>query len=388
MLSSLERLPTELLENVFFQCLNVNLLRASRVLLSALSSFYVKSQLLFKLFSSDQGYGLQDSEELIGILQTKQEVANLQSSILRLRWMTTDFLRRCRPIFLGRTLLRQFKAFQWQWIDGSPAAKLTYARVAKFVQEAYRRAGEGAEEEQLRDITWEYSISDEKAIDITFGFVNGVVWLGETTLLDAFRCQRTEKRWKLLNCLDECRIPEKLLHGPWTDEKCEFLAVLIAGRATVDWIDSTSGEVAELGLYDALKEKNEYAVRLMIHDNFRKGFPGFPREIFVSNPDWMACSTDAIACRENARHSGHFFNVGVTPRMEHLRSAAIDYDCPIQILDVILKGENFSIERKDPALTSWALKKKVEGDKRGEWMLDRLDEVPIRWEYDPEELQR
>ncbi|MCJ1423215.1 hypothetical protein MMC29_001097 [Sticta canariensis] len=375
LLSPLERLPTELLEIVFFQCLNVNLPRASPVLSSTLSSFHVKSQLLFKAFCSDQGYGLQHSEELIDILHTKQEVANLQSSILRLRWMTMDFLRQCRPIFLARTLFRQFKYFQFeQWIDGSSAAGLTHAAVAKFVHEAYRRAEVGAAKTRLECLSRTSCVSRQQNIAIKLGLVNGVLWLGEATANSNFRCRRIEKRWKLINCLDECRIPEKLLHGPWTDDKCEFLSVLTLSRATVDWIDSTSGEVAEMGLFDALKEHNERVVRLMIPNAFRKCFP---YQSLVQNPDWIASPTDAIACRDNANYPGHPFGVGVTPKMGHLRSAAIDFDCPIEILAILVKGENFSIERNDQALISWALKKKVEGDERGSWLLDQLDEGPI-----------
>lgn len=274
--------------------------------------------------------------------------------------------------------MRQFKSYQWQWIDGSPAANLTYATVVNFVQEAYRRARKGARKENLEYLQCTYPVSDRQAIGIKFALVNGVVWLQRTDSHPTSRYLTTdsmEKRWTLLNCLDECHIPEKLLHGPWTDEKCEFLTVLIRARATVDWIDSTSGEVAELGLHDALREHNERAVRLVIFNpvinrtNFIQGL------FFDYNPDWTAPSTDAIACREYINHGERLGGIGVTPKMEHLRSAAIDYDCPIELLAIMVRVDNFRIEQKDPALISWAWKKKVEGDKRGEWLLAMFDRV-------------
>lgn len=365
MLSSLERLPTELLENIFFQCLNINLPRASPVLSCALSSFHVKSQLLFRAFSSDQGYGLQHSEELIDILGTKREVAKLQSSILPLRWMTLAFLRQCTPIFFERILLRQFKSLQWQWIDGSPAAKLTHATLAKFVQEAYRRAREEADKEQLGYLRWMYLVSDEQTITIKLALVNGVVWLEENDPVGSPNPSK-ETRWKLLNCLDECRVPEKLLHGPWTDEKCDFLTLLTRARATVDWIDSTSGEVAEAGLWDALKERNERAVRLLIADELREDYP---HEWLIYHPDWMASSsTRAVARRYNITDSNQISVVAVTPRMEHLRAAAMEYDCPREILEILVHGKGFRKERKDAVLSSWALKKPP-GDVRAQWLL-------------------
>lgn len=372
LLSSLERLPAELLEDVFLQCLNVNLPRASPVLASTLSSFYIKSQLLFKAFCSDQTYGLKHSEELIDILYTKQEVAKLQSSILRLRWMTMGFLRQCRPIFLARTLFRQFKNFQFEkWIDGSPAAKLTHATVAKFVQEAYRRAEVGAGKTAIEYLRWTSRVSGQQNVAITLGLVNGDLLLEKATANSNYGYHTTERRWKLINCLNGCRIPEKLLHGPWTDDKCEFLTLLSRNRATVDWIDSTSGEVAELGLFHALQEHNERVVRLMITKAFGQCFSF---QSFARDPYWIANPTDGIACRVDAKYAERPFGVGVVPKMGHLRSGAIDYDCPIEILATLVKGLESSIDRNDQALISWALMKKVEGDERGKWLLDLLDE--------------
>jgi len=56
------------------------------------------------------------------------------------------------------------------------------------------------------------------------------------------------------------RIPEKLLHGPWTDAKASLLYVLVSLNGEIDWVDSLSGEAAKTGIKEAIDEGNERAV--------------------------------------------------------------------------------------------------------------------------------
>ncbi|KAF2873146.1 hypothetical protein BDV95DRAFT_568933 [Massariosphaeria phaeospora] len=55
-------------------------------------------------------------------------------------------------------------------------------------------------------------------------------------------------------------IPEKLLHGPWTEEKASLLYVLVSLNGEIDWKGSMAGEIAKEGLRTAIAEKNERAV--------------------------------------------------------------------------------------------------------------------------------
>ena len=55
-------------------------------------------------------------------------------------------------------------------------------------------------------------------------------------------------------------IPEKLLHGPWSEEKACFLYVLVSLSGELDWEGSMSGEIAKLGMEQAVEENNERAV--------------------------------------------------------------------------------------------------------------------------------
>ncbi len=58
----------------------------------------------------------------------------------------------------------------------------------------------------------------------------------------------------------EFHIPEKLLHGPWTEDKASLLYVLVSLNGEIDWKGSMAGEVAKTGMKEAIKEGNEHAV--------------------------------------------------------------------------------------------------------------------------------
>lgn len=62
-----------------------------------------------------------------------------------------------------------------------------------------------------------------------------------------------------LGFADTFYIPQKLLQGPWTDDKASFLYVLVAFGGRVNWSD-LSGEKAKGGIRSAIQEENERAV--------------------------------------------------------------------------------------------------------------------------------
>jgi large subunit ribosomal protein L14e len=55
-------------------------------------------------------------------------------------------------------------------------------------------------------------------------------------------------------------IPEKLLHGPWTQDKASLLYVLVSMNGEIDWKGSMAGEAAKSGMNSAIEEGNERAV--------------------------------------------------------------------------------------------------------------------------------
>ena len=124
--SRLESLPTELLEQIFLESLNVNLPLASSLLSTVLSSTPTKMAIVLKVFPSNESVNLEHYVELSQIVSagsasdTETAIGELQSRILSCRWMTWDFLKLCMETFVVRTLLREFRDQNLPWLEGTP----------------------------------------------------------------------------------------------------------------------------------------------------------------------------------------------------------------------------------------------------------------------------
>ena len=159
-------------------------------------------------------------------------------------------------------------------------------------------------------------------------------------------------------CIQDVRIPEKLLRGEWTDDKCQFLDIVLRNGATIDWINSTNGEIVELGFQDALREQNVRAVEILTR-KFTRSKRGYVQNV----PKTLGYK---------------FFGsgLGFLPTRQHLRLAATKYNCQIEILKIIMReGTNIVLHYMDPAdrpLFVWAQQTSNKGDLRGHWLLEHF----------------
>ena len=377
-LSTLERLPTELLQQIFLQSLNLDLPRASLLLGSALSSLHVKILLVFKAFSSGTGYGLKHSVELLQILHTTKEVAKLQSAILRLRWMDLAFLRHCIRIFFEKTLLQLFTDHKFDWKETGPEP--TKSNVVDLVAMAYQDHLVGAAQSGmlgLQQYTW--NLGGPIQLDLSLGFRDGLIRFhvhaaGHHPILPCFGLSR----WRLLYCLDDCQIPDKLLHGPWTDDKCDFLEVVTRGGAVIDWINSTAGEIADAGLSDAVREQNQRAVEVLVQIPIRAVRPAGYLDY---GADHIHRPCDGVnyrkmpefICTKNSSQS----SVGVRPRTEHLMIAVNQPVFHKGIAKCLMTGPGSRIDKEDERIVQWALQKKISGDRHGTWLYQMLSNLEI-----------
>ena len=258
-ISVLEQLPTELLDNIFFFCLNISLPQASPILGRKLASHHVKSQLVLQVLSASSGD--EYPVPLSYIIPTLPQHADLQSRILRLRWMTPPFLQSLIPEYIVTTVLREFPKRSLLWRgkehvdDKSGPMILESLKDNESLQDVWY--GHNAEISQLTVSKY------DGVIDYRAGWLkhqqNGATSPRNLTAEET----GNSAHWRIFCGIAGCQIPEKILHGPWTEEKCDFLELLIRGNASIDWVRSTTGEVAERGLVDALREGNARAVKSM-----------------------------------------------------------------------------------------------------------------------------
>ena len=257
-LSPLESLPTELLEQIFLQSLNVSLPLASSHLSTVLSSNHLKMSIMFKVFSSDSNIpSLEHYDELSHILTagsvggTHRAIGKLQSRILACRWMTWNFLQLYLENFIVRTLLREFRAQNLPWPEGLRAsdpklmqwhggAPVRESVVRDFVHECL---GTGIETETSSDSHIESDINND-----TIGWtINRHFWSPERggPMLHIYICPQLESlhsgggdkarpvpmQWSGLSTIG---------HGPCVNSTLRYLSSCSTGRGRRNSCPSSS----------------------------------------------------------------------------------------------------------------------------------------------------
>ncbi|KAF1997675.1 hypothetical protein P154DRAFT_440526 [Amniculicola lignicola CBS 123094] len=193
---TLQDLPTELLEIIFLYSGNISLPRACPSLALKLSSPTICMELFLQTFF----YTVDHKAHIRLRHRTVTSDPALQSSLLTCRFVTW-------PFFL------------------------------KYVQQARTALL------KLRGKAWE-------STGVMIPDVSNIseMWPHQINLVD------------YLSFAEGFRIPEKLLHGPWTEDKTSLLYVLVALNGEIDWEGSLAGETAVEGIREAIREGNQRAV--------------------------------------------------------------------------------------------------------------------------------
>ena len=373
----LEKLPVELLETIFFYNLSISLPQASPIIGEKLASKHVKSQLVWRAFS--MGRPGPYSCEYVALYPIQLNCAEAQSAILRLRWMTIDFLKQLVPEFITKTVVRELSERKLQWLGKGPlVTNETESTIRQYLEDNALRFTSSNQDDLpiFGNVSWLIE-NPPRFIRLSFEFHNGLVFIEERSLRGL-----GESAWYIISPLVEydqlrvfcgvngCKVPEKLLHGPWTTKKCDFLEMVIQGNATVDWVSTTSGEIAEQGLMQAVREGNARATRLLVSSSKAAlcGLPFSPNRQNikrVGSGPWPR--EDFLQAKAN-----HVRGIGVVPRTIHLRTAVIEAGCQQDVVESLLAGDDANIDFEDRAVLDWAVEKKFLGDERGQWLLSKL----------------
>lgn len=367
-LSYLERLPVELLETIFFYCLNPSLPQASITIGKKLDSTHVKSQLVFRTLSSP--YSFQDPCAVSDVFPTLQDQAKAQSAILRLPWMSMPFFRQLIPDYIIHTIIRELGARKIRWMgDGPVVTKESEPVIRQYLEDNAARLDHTWTTYMGLPAYWEiqwYEVFEERGIILGIGLRDGLVTLceRETKFWDPRELTYAYgapdfSTWRIFGGVEGCQIPEKLLRGPWTDEKCEFLELVIRGNGEVDRVNSTSGEVAEQGFWAAIEEHNARAVRALVarigprcrpEDAERTCYPTEPTGSIGEN---VSAYQEYPICK----------GVGIVPRQEHLRKT-LEQGCPVEVLSALLGAADVSFDVTTPDIRLWVLQGEKRGDER------------------------
>ncbi|KAI4100271.1 MAG: hypothetical protein L6R37_005591 [Teloschistes peruensis] len=143
-----------------------------------------------------------------------------------------------------------------------------------------------------------------------------------------------------------CNIPTKLLHGPWTDSKIEFLETLKLAGAELDWETGNSGEVAESSLKEAILQGNVRVLKALSKRPSVDLMP--PMELY--SPE-----------------------TGVPLTQKHLRLAILEAGCDERVVTAIVDALESRSSLRDSDFYEWAVDQDVKGNERGTWLLRQLD---------------
>jgi len=362
-LSFLERLPTELLEEIFLRCLNISLPRSSPILGQKLASNRTKSRLVLTACSAGTP-GQRSGKTTEHILESPEELAETQSQILSLRWMDLSFFQRLVPEYMIEVLVRELSSRKLHWLG----TDMTVTRGSEPIVRKYITAMFPPDKKELNpyhEVHWEEA-DPKRRIVLSLGLIDGLIGLyiiHADNTPDACRGETLKRRhnnkWRILLLTDGCRIPNKLLHGPWDDQKCEFLDIVIRSNASIDWDHTTSGEIAHEGFMEALRTRNARAVRSLLVRKYTEAVPGERKDFFFEQE--FACS-----------------NIGIVPETRHLRYAVMQLDCDRAIVEALFTTPESKISPRDKEMWDWVHERKFYEDPRGSWLEAKLVELRER----------
>lgn len=378
--TSLEQLPTELLETIFLYHLNLSLPQASPIIGSKLASKHVKTQVVLRVCSAAR-LKTYPSEHAT-LFPAMIDHAEAQSTILRMNWMTLTFIRQLIPDYITKTVVQELSERRLQWLGKGPqVTQKTEPTIRQYLEDNFVRLTRRNQDDLpvFGYVSWRIE-NPARLIRLSFSLHDGIVTIEERRIhgfensVQHVRLSSADRhQWRIFCGINGCKVPEKLLHGPWTPEKCDFLQMVIRGNATVDWVGTTSGEIAEKGLTQALREGNARATRLLVTraGSHPQGLWGFPcssngQDIQKIDPGTWPRGDLVQAPAVDVR------GVGIVPQTRHLRTAVFEAGCQHDMVETLLQAEDTNIDLEDRAILDWAVEKSLQGDERGGWLFSKL----------------
>ena len=182
-----------------------------------------------------------------------------------------------------------------------------------FVTKAYEAAGCVCGQHECEKAIWPPDFANPKSMQFSIGHLTRLSYI-------------------------KCRIPPKLLHGPWTEEKVQFLRYLVCTTSmTVDWADREVRKIALQGKKEAILERNYEAVELFNHNR----------------------------------------RLGKAPTIELVRFAVLDGGCDRSIVyDIMASARSWGYrDWDDEALDKWVEQAIAHHNPKGKWLKLKLSEL-------------
>ena len=288
-LSAFERLPTEILQEIFFYSRNFNLPGASPCLYSSLTCDHVKKRFLCAAFAMDDVF-----RELLRTcpyqsFDDEEEMGRFQGELMSLKWFTYDFLSKCHKEFLWG----EFKKIVNYFEDMYPEARHDKGKLTSDL-EVFLESAWGMTMTPLSELTVDYSPNPDSMlpslnvrVEVGSASVSGATQYfyppriyitledddDSDDLCRGAECDGTHG--KLANQVNlytpavniQLVVPNRLLRSPWTEDKLRLLMWICDDFREMSIYDEEpftaecDAKAASQGLEDAIRE---YCVPAMV----------------------------------------------------------------------------------------------------------------------------
>jgi hypothetical protein len=381
-LSSLEMLPVEIIQHIFFDSLEVNLANTSLTLNRALSQEAIYHALILFAYFDDDGHHPVETRHFrpAQFRRTSlEDRVKLQIGILKCKWCSLDRIHACMPA------LSRLKMVQ-EWHQERNYEQEKYQRLLRGSDRAPKEIIRVPYERPILDIAPLPELDDDAAMQQHFSSkISSQYWelrpevaanlVGPTSpegFLPFMQCWEYYPSpednsdglvYKIIGCaagiLGVMVIPDKLLEGnPWTDNRVSFLQLLRQGiryKKHSEYLLIRASAMMR-GMESAIHEGNSDVLRVLIelHDRIAGLYQDAPEldrnyeRITTSDLDSNP-SLDALPAR-----------------LFHLASK--QGPAGSALLSLLIRASWRSIHPDDPVLTGWALRAEASGDRLGKWL--------------------
>jgi hypothetical protein len=362
--SPFERLPTELVQSIFFLSLETSLANTCRSFNDALSDESIfRTLILFAYFQPEEG----DDDDITtwerraveeGHFRPAQyrfldfrERATLQETILGYRWCTKARIDACMPVLCRLAMVQAWHREAHREETGDDAVLLPDLH----------------DESAMRSCYEAYTNPDEDAN------IDGRLrpWIHSTRSMNARAAVKETSKFTLniSPVLATLTLPPKLLRGsPWTEGSFAFLKLLFGGLL------GATGTGDFLQAYTGKEGKNEVTANAV--------FQGMGSAMLEGRADILQYLLERweTALEQHSEKR-------VLP--QSLFRIALDqgHDRAAKYLSLLFRVQQSLHGEYEESFTAWALQARRQGNALGQWILDKLEAPPGQFIQLPEELE-
>lgn len=365
-LSMLEKLPVELIQQVFFHALEVNMPRASNYLRQVLSTEQIFNSLVTFAYFDDDGESPVEAKHFLPAeyrMMNCEEKVRLQQNMFTCRWCTYERIKTCLPSLSRLVIVQAWHRERSLDESHGQGTDVVHETTMMVPNEAIRGLAtlpsldEKAKLEQhfLARITVEDLGSSDFSLqhDERAYLPRIITWTSSLDKQGVIH-KSTDRS---LTTLAARHIPDWLLRStPWTDEQLRLLQLLRQGYTFIqdDHVMSISAKAVFDGMRNAILESNIAALTTLLEMH----------NVFFKSGAWTFQQMMTTSLTPPSHHP-------LPIELFHL--AAEQDNRATQMISLLLRAGIDSLPEDDEVITAWAVHGSQQGNVLASWLLKHME---------------